>query len=274
MAKRFTDTDKWKKPLLKSIPCQYKLLWLYICDDCDHAGIWNVDIEVASIRIGEQISEQKAIEIFGEKIFVFDGGEKWFIQSFIDFQYGELNEKNRVHESIIKILKKYNLFNIKPLTSPLQGAKDKDKDKEQDIDMDKDKENTENEKLLIPKMFSIFKKHLPQYPGSKEKDFKHLLSIANFILEQSGNTGPPIKFVNEITEAWEPICLVIKNDNFYAQKSLSTISNHIQEILQNSLHGKKQPISTRSAANNAISRTIERGKQRLADEQQRRSGSL
>lgn len=98
---------------------------------------------------------------------------------------------------------------------------------------------SENEKLLIPKMFSIFKRHLPNYPGSKEKDYKHLLSIATFILEQSGNVGTPTKFVNEITEAWEPICLVIKNDNFYAQKSLSTISNHIQEILQNSLHGKK-----------------------------------
>jgi uncharacterized protein YdaU (DUF1376 family) len=109
---------------------------------------------------------------------------------------------------------------------------------DEDINENESINKGENEKLLIPKMFSIFKTHLPNYPGSKEKDFKHLLSIANFILEQSGNTGPPTKFVNEITEAWEPICLVIKKDNFYSQKSLSTISNHIQEILQNSLHGK------------------------------------
>ena len=55
MAKRFTDTDKWKKTLLKSMPSEYKLLWLYICDDCDHAGIWHVDIQIASLRIGEDV---------------------------------------------------------------------------------------------------------------------------------------------------------------------------------------------------------------------------
>ena len=109
MAKRFTDTDKWKKTLLKSMPAAYKLLWLYVCDDCDHAGIWHVDIAVASLRIGEDITQDKAVEIFGDKVVVFDGGDKWFIPGFIEFQYGELNQKNRVHESIIKILTKYKL---------------------------------------------------------------------------------------------------------------------------------------------------------------------
>jgi hypothetical protein len=79
MAKRFTDTEKWKKPLLKSMPCCYKLLWLYICDDCDHAGIWQVDLEVASLRIGEDFPKEEAEKIFAEKIVVFDKGHKWFI---------------------------------------------------------------------------------------------------------------------------------------------------------------------------------------------------
>jgi len=142
MAKRFTDTDKWKKPLLKKMPAVYKLFWLYLCDDCDHAGIWNVDFDVASLRIGEKLNERKAIEVFGEKVVVFDNGEKWFIPSFIDFQYGELKENNRVHESVLKELNKYKLLENKPLTRPLQGAMDKDKDK----DMDKEKEKGEKNK--------------------------------------------------------------------------------------------------------------------------------
>ena len=37
MAKRFTDTDKWKKGFYKKITnLKYKLLWLYILDDCNH----------------------------------------------------------------------------------------------------------------------------------------------------------------------------------------------------------------------------------------------
>ena len=149
MAKRFTDTDKWKKTFIKSIPASYKLLWLYICDDCDHAGIWHVDTQIASLRIGEDISESKAVEIFGEKIIVFDNGNKWFIPSFIEFQYGILNEKNRVHESILKILFKYNLLENKPLTSPLQGVKDKDKDKDMDKDYKPDVIFSIEECLLI-----------------------------------------------------------------------------------------------------------------------------
>lgn len=134
MSKRFTDTDKWKKAVLKSMPAPYKLLWLYICDDCSHAGIWHVDIDVAALRIGENVTAERAKEIFGEKIVVFDKGEKWFIPTFIEFQYGELNEKNKVHLSVIKELNKYNLLENKDHTSPLQGAKDMDKDKEKDKD--------------------------------------------------------------------------------------------------------------------------------------------
>ena len=50
-----TDTDKWKKRFLRELKPQHKLLWFYILDDCNHAGIWDVDIEVASIRVGEEL---------------------------------------------------------------------------------------------------------------------------------------------------------------------------------------------------------------------------
>lgn len=132
MAKRFTDTDKWKKQLLRSMPTEYKLLWIYICDDCNHAGIWHVDMDVASLRIGEALDHQRAIEVFKDKVVVFDNGFKWYIPDFIEFQYGELNEKNRVHESVIKELNKYDLLKNKGLISPLQGVKDKDKDKDKE----------------------------------------------------------------------------------------------------------------------------------------------
>ena len=139
MAKRFTDTDKWKKPFIRGLEAPYKLLWFYILDDCDHAGIWIVDLEIASIRCGHTFNERDVLKIFNGQVDVVRKGELWFIRDFIDFQYGTLNPENRAHKSVLDRLKKYK---IKTLISPLQGAKDKDKDT--DIDKDKRKEQFEN----------------------------------------------------------------------------------------------------------------------------------
>ena len=121
MAKRFTDTDKWKKGFIKKLPAKYKLLWLYILDDCNHAGIWDTDFEVASIRIGSKINEVEASKIFSTHIKIFDNGNKWFIPKFIDFQYGQLNENVNAHKSVIKLLDKYDVYNIEGI-SPIDVA--------------------------------------------------------------------------------------------------------------------------------------------------------
>lgn len=165
MSKRFTDTSKWSKPFLRGMKAPYKLLWLYILDECNHAGIWQVDFEVAQLKIGEKLNREKALEFFGPRVFQFDGGDKWFIFDFIDFQYGELNPQNRAHNSVITILNKYeidfkNKDLYKGLVSPLQGAKDKDKDK----DMVKDKGGVRGENSVSenssPKVYYRVIKHL------------------------------------------------------------------------------------------------------------------
>lgn len=115
MPKRFTDTDKWKKPFIRSLPAAYKLLWSYILDDCDHAGIWQADFEVARIRIGEQVDIDTAIRLFGERIYLISKF-KWFIPDFLTFQYGELSEKNRMHKHVMEILDKHGLGAFKALT--------------------------------------------------------------------------------------------------------------------------------------------------------------
>jgi len=163
MAKRFTDTEKWKKPFIRGLQGPYKLLWLYICDDCDHAGVWQVDLEVAEIRIGEKINRLEALKSFGDKIVMFDDGNKWFIPSFIEFQYPSgLNPDNRAHSSIIHLLEKYDLkvkqinskvTQNKPLTSTLQGRKVMD----MDMDMVKDIELTKEKKPNLEEFLSFCK---------------------------------------------------------------------------------------------------------------------
>jgi hypothetical protein len=116
MAKRFTDTDKWKKSFIRGLEGPYKLLWLYILDDCDMAGIWQKDFEVACIRIGEDVNEETAIKVFGDRIKVF--GNKWFIVDFIGFQYGELKDTNRMHAAVFNTLMK-NEISIDGASKPL-----------------------------------------------------------------------------------------------------------------------------------------------------------
>lgn len=146
MGKRFADTNKYKKPFVRGLQGPYKLLWDYICMDCDHAGIWIADFEIAQIYLGKDmpVDPNKAIEYFNtgeERISVLNGGSKWFIIPFISFQYGVLNPKNRVHQSVLATLSLYDLLDkikglVSPIGSPLLGAKDKDKDKDKEKERD------------------------------------------------------------------------------------------------------------------------------------------
>lgn len=144
MSKRFTDTDKYKKPFIRSLPGAYKLFWDYLYHECDHAGIWIVDFEISQIYLGAdmQVDKKTALDLFNKdetRVIEFSGGKKWFIIPFIEFQYGELNPDNRVHKSVINILKKENLYNenkglVRGLCAPKDKDKDKDKEKDKDID--------------------------------------------------------------------------------------------------------------------------------------------
>ena len=117
MAKRFTDTEKWKKGFVRSLPPAYKLLWLYMLDDCDNAGVWQVEVEVASIRIGAKLNEKEALKLFGNNVISFDEGSKWFIKEFVKFQQGvthiaELNSNSNPHKSILRIVEQYKLLEL------------------------------------------------------------------------------------------------------------------------------------------------------------------
>lgn len=152
MAKRFTDTDKWKKGFIKSLPAEYKLFWLFILDDCDHAGIWHVEMEIAEVRLGIKLSIEKIRGLFLKRVIEFDRGTKMFIPDFIDFQYGHLNPSNKAHKSVIDKLTKYNLMGH---ISPLQGAKDMDMDMDMDKELEKYKEKSIVEIFKIEDCFTI-----------------------------------------------------------------------------------------------------------------------
>jgi hypothetical protein len=138
MAKRFTATEKWDDPWFSNLESKDQLFWIYLLDKCSHAGIWQVNwplvkFHIKGFRFNADTFKDRILEITPEK---------WFIPKFIEFQYGELNQANRAHASVLYALEKEGAS--KGLISPIQGAKDKDKDK--DKDKVKDKETPENSK--------------------------------------------------------------------------------------------------------------------------------
>ena len=104
MAKRFTDTNKYKKPFIRSLKAPYKLLWDYLYHDCDHAGIWIVDFEIAQIFIGHdaKVNVEDSLKFFNSdeiRVVVFDDGKKWFIPSFIEFAKTTISKSSNVSQS-------------------------------------------------------------------------------------------------------------------------------------------------------------------------------
>ncbi len=148
MSKRFTDTEKWKKQFIKGLPLEYKIFWLFLLDECDNAGIWHVEIEIAEIRLGVKLSSEKARGLFGERVVVFDDGNKWFLPDFISFQYVSLNSENKALRDVIVRLQKHDLVKHFEKTKKhekggSEGGLNPPMDKDKDKDKEKDKEEKE-----------------------------------------------------------------------------------------------------------------------------------
>lgn len=105
MAKRFTDTDKWKRSWWIDLPTKAKLSWIYLVDNCDHAGIWLANYSLASFQLGFKLTEKDISFWLDGKIVKLDD-DKIFLPSFIEFQYGQLRENNSVHVSVANALRK------------------------------------------------------------------------------------------------------------------------------------------------------------------------
>jgi len=109
MAKRFTDTEKWKDEWFLELEPLMKILWLYILDTCDHAGVWKVNFKLASYSIGTALDRQSAINALGTRINIISL-DKWHVPKFITYQQkGLLNPANNAHRGVLNLLEYHNI---------------------------------------------------------------------------------------------------------------------------------------------------------------------
>jgi len=159
MAKRFTDSDKWKKGWFRRLSPTHKVFWEYIRDNCDVAGVWEVDFDLAMFNIGGELDPSECLTIFERHVQVMSV-TRWLLIDYIPFQYGctadELNPSNPAHKAVIKLLKKYNAPTNAPTNAPYNGVLYMDKDKDKDKDKEKTDEKTETKAESYQKIIPYF----------------------------------------------------------------------------------------------------------------------
>lgn len=130
MANRLTDTTIWKKQKwFKKLPIKYKLAWKYLTDECNHAGIWKIDISELMEDLGvddfdfddfldrcnKDFDKQTGKGINRQRVMNFKDGYVW-ITGFMTFQYGGKTQKigtsNFAVKSAFEILNSFNLYDI------------------------------------------------------------------------------------------------------------------------------------------------------------------
>lgn len=140
MARRYTDSEKWKDEWWSTLSNDNKIVWQYLIDTCTIAGRWKKDFRSLNFYCAVDYDEAKLVSIFGDRLV--DYGKFFFIPSFIKYQYphGITSNKPAVI-SIRRELQEYGLFDdcLKMYQSlGNDNAIIKDKDIDKDIDKDKD----------------------------------------------------------------------------------------------------------------------------------------
>lgn len=146
-----------------------KIAWIYLTDNCDHAGIWPAAFDLMSSDIGFEIDATSLLAFFGDKVIQLSN-DKFFLPGYIEFQYGELSEESKPHLSVIKILQKYGIDH-KKLTllegypKSIDTLKDKDKEKAKDNSLGKSAEKTLS--LAAKELYKRYPRKLGKADGIK-----------------------------------------------------------------------------------------------------------
>lgn len=139
MAYRLTNTDKWNDQWFSGLDWRQKVVFLYLCDQCDMAGFYEINLRKMAWDIAIDCADvEGALKGLKSRLLYSSDGKYLFLRNFIKHQKNlPLNEKNKFHSGIIKRLnenlKSFNFQSIdeyfarglqapcKPLASPISN---------------------------------------------------------------------------------------------------------------------------------------------------------
>lgn len=163
MARRFTDKNKWEDEWYLSLDNDCRMVWEYLLDRCDHAGVFKKNMRMINFCCCVMWDAVKLEQVFDGRII--DRETFYFIPKYLKFQYPKgLNSKKPAIVSVRNILKEKSLYdyvnklygndylmiNQSLLNSkPTVKDKDKDKDKDKNRDKDKDKSKVKDKDIVV-----------------------------------------------------------------------------------------------------------------------------
>lgn len=263
MAVRFLETNFYKSAYVRSLPANLKSLYVFIILDCDGSGIWNSDLEAASLYTGFPITTDQFQTEFVEKgkaVQVTNG--KYFFPDFIEHQYPKgLSNTNPAHKNHILALKKFsllddNLIVIKKtikdpsktlqrpskdpnegLTSPISNSNSNSKgnsnsQSNSNSPLGKSENPLFHSKSLTGQMIEVWIGTFPSYTKDPTLDLPALKNIADFIFDQAGHKNAYGDTDKEISclNTFQLIADQVNREPFWQNKALKTIGGHIQEF--------------------------------------------
>jgi len=155
--KRFTETNKWRDKWYRRLSQTSKLLWIWLTDNCDNAGVIDIDLESATFDIGKPVNLNHLTEV-ESRLKKLPNGKFWIVK-FVEFQYGKtLSERCTPHLRIIALLRSHNIRypedadESTTLVTTLEPTHKKGRGIEEEEDKEEDKEEgVQGEADLKPK---------------------------------------------------------------------------------------------------------------------------
>jgi hypothetical protein len=178
MSKRFTETEKWRDAWFRKLTPTQKCLWAYLCDNCDQAGVIDVDIELAAFQIGAKVTETD-LALFARQVRKLANG-KLLIRGFVRFQYGHLSPDCKPHKAVFACMDRHGLTiedlsesQSKPNGNPtdtfpigFESLQEQDKEKEKDKEQEKEPLPTKTEAQVRAE--KLFRRRLTTPWGAAE----------------------------------------------------------------------------------------------------------
>jgi hypothetical protein len=150
VAKRFTESNKWADKWFRALRPEFKLAWLYLLDQCDQAGVIDLDCELANFQIGFGVDWVAFANAADGRIESLPNGKIWIVK-FVEYQCGFLSRECKAHNPIFASIEKNGLSErvSKGYPKGIQRVQEKEKEKEKEIDKEKE-EGGVGETWIVP----------------------------------------------------------------------------------------------------------------------------
>lgn len=175
MAKRFVDTDRYRKSL-RGVDCKIRLAHEWLWQNCDQAGVWITDLDLFKFECGYKLEVDALLKACPWVRQLPNGA--LFITDYIDVNCGKLKEGYNPHKPVFRSLEANG---IDPLTLQFQ---DLPNPCQRVVDVDVEEDNTQG------------KKERASEPDTVADDFEALW----IVYERYGAKGKALAYYRKLSQ--------------------------------------------------------------------------